>query len=563
MAGAMRQLARDFPETNRDITARVLPFWRAFRGPQGLLLQGLGIVQGLMLILLLAVCGNTATLVLARVNARTREVAIRRAVGAGSWRIIRLLLLESLLLGLSAAIVGALLTAWGTTGLRAVPLLTTQFPVRFQTSLNGQSLGFAVLLGVLCALIFGAAPAIHLARVLPQSVLRAGNAMTPRGGLRSALMGVEAALALIVLIAAALFFRSFQQTRQTDPGFRPQGVLLGAYDLTGRAVDTATMRQFADRVLTELRALQDVDAAAIASSIPLDIHGLPQRTFALEGRVRTDGAPDRALSNTVTPGYFDTMAIPFVTGHDFAELSDTIQPPQAVVNQEFARRYVPDGEILGRRVTIGETAYTIVGVVRTSLNDSFSEAPTPALYLSYRDRPARLGEMHVRTRLRDETVLMPAMRRALQRADQSLPIYNVRTLTQHVDMNLALRRIPARMFTVLGPLILVLAAVGIYAVVACNVAERVREIGVRVALGAAASRILAQIVGESLRVVGAGAVVGWTMVAYIYVRFLRGPLDLVVFAGVPLVLLAVAAMASWLPARRASQIDPVTALRAE
>jgi ABC-type antimicrobial peptide transport system permease subunit len=171
--------------------------------------------------------------------------------------------------------------------------------------------------------------------------------------------------------------------------------------------------------------------------------------------------------------------------------------------------------------------------------------------------------MHLRTKLGDETVLGPAVRRALQEVDQSLPVYNVRTLTQHVDMNLALRRIPARMFMVLGPLILVLAAIGIYAVVAYNVAHRIPEIGVRVALGASAWRILRQIVRESLQVVAVGAALGWGFIAYIYVRYLRGDLDPMVFAGVPLLLLLVAATACWVPARRASLIDPVAALRSE
>jgi predicted permease len=559
----MQQLAREYPETTRDFTAHVLPFWRASRGPQGLLLQGLGILQVLMLLLLFAVCGNTANLVLARASARVKEVGIRLAVGAGSWRIVRLLLIENLMLGLSGAVLGALLTIWGTNALRAVPLLTTQFPVRFQTSLNAESLVFAILLGVLCALLFGAVPAIQLARVLPQSVLRTGSAITLRGGIRGVLMAVEAALAMVVLVAAALFFRGFQQTQQTDPGFQPRGVLLAAYDLTGRGTDAAANRQFADRVLQQLRALPDVAAAAIATSIPLDIHGLPVRTFAIEGRARLDGAADRALSNTVTPGYFAAMEIPLLAGRDFAELSETTQSPEAIVNTEFVRSYLAGGEALGRRVTVGDTSHTIVGIVRTSLNDSFSEAPTPAIYLSYRDRPSRAGEMHVRTKLGDETVLAPAIRRAIRELDQSLPIYNVRTLTQHVDMNLALRKIPARMFVVLGPLMLALAASGIYAVVAYNVAQRSPEIGIRVALGASAARILRQIVGESLRVVGAGAVLGWGFAAYAYLRFMRGDLDLAAFAGVPLLLLGVAAAACWVPARRASRIDPVAALRAE
>jgi putative ABC transport system permease protein len=257
------------------------------------------------------------------------------------------------------------------------------------------------------------------------------------------------------------------------------------------------------------------------------------------------------------------MRIPLVAGKDFAPLADRSEPPQAIVNQAFVTRYLDGGEPLGRRVTINDTAFTIVGVARDSLYEAFGEAPTPIVYLSYRDRPSRQGEIHLRSRVADETLLAPAVRRAVRTVDAGLPIYNVRTLTQHVDMNLVLRKIPARMFMVLGPLILVLAAIGIYAVVAYNVAQRNAEVGVRIALGATPAGVIRQIVSESLWVTAAGAVVGWTFIFVVYTRILRGPLDLPVFAGVPVLLFLIAALAAWLPARRVSTVDPVVALRAE
>jgi predicted permease len=562
-SSVMRRLATEFPATNASIGAQVLQFWRAGRGPQGMLLQGLAVLQGVMLVLLLAVCGNTANLVLARASTRLREVGIRVAVGAGSWRIARLLIIENVVLGIAAAAVGALIAMWGTNALRAMPVLTTQFPVRFQTDVDAQTLAFAALLGVVASLLFGAAPAIQLARLTPQSVLRSGSGLTARGGIRTAIMAVEVALAAIVLVVAGLFFRSFQQTQDTDPGFRMKGVLLASYDLAGRNADRDQARQFADRVLSRLRALPDVESAALATSIPLDIHGLPSRVFELEGRARTDGVEDRTLSNTVTPGYFATMGIPFVEGRDFAELNDSAAPPQAVVNQEFVRRYVREGETINRRITIGSTPYVIIGVVRTSLNESFTEPPTPVVYLSYRDRPSGFAEMHLRTRLGDENLLTPAVRAALREVDGSLPVFNVRALEQHVEMNLALRRIPAQMFMALGPLMLVLAATGIYAVVAFNVSHRTSEIGVRMALGANAAAVVRQIIGENMRVVLGGALAGWGMVAYIYTRFMRGELELTPFGLVPLLLLLVAVSACWIPARRAARIDPVVALRTE
>ena len=561
-AAIMQRLSAEYPQANAAVTTQVLPFWRAGRGPQGMLLQGVAVLQGVMLVLLLAVCSNTANLMLARASVRRREVGVRIAVGASGARIARLLLIESALLGVGAVATGVLIAFWGTDALRAVPVITTQFPVRFQTDLDVQTLLFDAALGMIGALLFGAPAAIQLARLTPDSVIRPGAGQTAVGGVRTAIMAAEVGLAAIVLVVAGLFFNSFQQTEYTDPGFRAAGVLLASYELPREGTTREEARQFAARVLDRLQRLPDVEAAALAASIPLDIHGLPSRGFALEGRRPVDGVEDRALSNTVTPGYFDTMGIAFVEGHDFAPLNDTVAPRQVIVNQEFVRRYVGEGNTVGRRLIIGDSEHVVVGVVRTSLNESFSEPPTPVIYLSYRDRPSPFAEMHVRT-LGDEATLTSAVRQAVRDLDASLPVFNVRTLTQHVDMNLALRRIPARMFMVLGPLMLVLAASGIYAVVAYNVANRTAEIGVRMALGADARTVIRQILSENLRVVVAGAAVGWAMIAYVYVRLMRGELELTAFAGLPLLLLLVAATACWVPARRASRINPVVAMRAE
>jgi len=560
---AMAALGRLYPETNAATSIDLFPFWKTPRGPQQMLVGALAILQGIMLVLLLAVCANTANLILARATARRREVGIRQALGATRWRVVSLLMMESLLLALLGAGLGTFIAAWGTNALRAVPMIGA-FPIRFQTSLDGTGLAFAIGLGLLCGLIFGAAPAIQLSRVNAHSELRSGPRMTPKGRLRNTLMGAQVALAVVVLVAAALFYRSFSETRGMDPGFRREGVLLAAYDLTGRNADSTAARLFAARLLDKARALPSVEAAAIASSVPLDIHGLPVRAFELEGRARSDAGRDLALSNTVTPDYFRTMGIPLRAGRTFVELTDADAPPQAVVNDEFVRQYVGSGEPLGRRLTTRGGTYTIVGVVKTSTYDSFGETPKPIIYLSYRDRPFGSGEIHLRTRVGSETLLVPQLQRVVRELDPTLPVYDVRTLMEHVDKNLFLRKIPARMFVVLGPLLLVLAAIGIYAVVAYTVSHRTAEIGVRIALGATAARVVRQIVRETLRVVGIGATVGWAVAFLVAIHVMRGaPINLVIFLGVPALLMLVAAGASWLPARRASRVDPVVALRAE
>ena len=559
---AMEDLARTYPATNVRVNAELLPFWMAPRGPQRLLAGALLVLQGVLLLLLLAVCGNTANLVLARASSRQREIGVRLALGAGPARVLRLLLVENLVLGVLGAVLGALLAVWGTEALRAVPFIGA-FPIKFQTSVDRTGLAFAMLLGCASGLIFGAAPAVHLARTDPQSALRSGSRSAGRSPFRNVLMGVQVALALVVLMAAAFFLRSFAETREIDPGFRRDGVLLAAYDLSGRPLEDRDARTFASRLLKQLRAEPAVQSAAIAASVPLDIHGLPLRAFTLEGRTSADAAPDRALSNTVTPGYFATMGIPFQSGTDFDPLDDVSSPAQAIVTDEFVRRYVQDGTVLGRRLSVRGREYVIIGVVRNSLSESFDEPPTPVIYFSYRDRPVRSGEIHVRTRAGGESLLAPQVQRIVRELDPALPVYDIRTLAEHVEKNLFLRRIPARMFVVLGPLLLVLAAIGIYAVVDFNVSRRTMEIGVRRALGATERRIVREIIGETVSVIGAGAMAGWAVMFLVALHLLRGVVDPSVFFGVPAILMLVGVIACWVPAKRATRLDPLAALRQE
>ena len=455
------------------------------------------------------------------------------------------------------------MAVWGTTALRVAPMIAA-FPIVFQTRVDGLTLAFAILLGVACGLIFSAAPAVHLARLDPQDGLRSSSNTPPHSRARKVLMGVEVGLAMVVLIAAALFLDSFRSARQTDPRFRPEGVLLAAYDLSGRNPNDASEREFAARLLERLRTLPDVEAAAIATNVPLDLHGIPTRSFTVQGRVRTGAGQDRAISNTVTPGYFKVMAIPLLEGTDFAEMRDKVAPAQAIVNEEFVRRYLNGADAIGRRMQTRAGSFSIIGVARNSVYDAFGEPTQPAVYFSYRDLPAGRGEIHLRTRSGNETVLTSETRAVLRALDPMLPLYDVRTFSQHIDRNLFLRRIPARMFVVLGPLLLGLAAIGIYAVVSYAVARRTREIGVRLTFGATGGRVVLQIIQENLSSISWGAAIGWLLAFVISVHAItKGVINLPVFIGVPAILLGVATLACWIPARRASRIDPMAALRHE
>jgi putative ABC transport system permease protein len=565
---AMNDLARIFPASNTGVRAETLTFWQAPRGPLRLFIAALAALQALMLLLLLAVCGNTANLVLARASARQREIAIRLALGAAPWRAARVVVSESVILAVVGAAVGFVIAAWWTPAFIALPL--SGLPIRFQAQVDRLSLVFAVLLGVACGLVAGAAPAFHVARLDPQVVFRRGSRSSGRSRLRDILMAIEVGLALIVLVIAALSLRSFTDTRGTDTGFRREGVLLAAYDLTGRPMPgdrSVYARRFASRLLSSLRSQPSIEAAAISSSVPLDIHGLPSRSFVLEGRARADGTLDEALSNTVTPGYFALMGIPLVAGVDFASLDDPAAPTQVIVNEEFVRRYLdamPATNALGRRLQVRGDSFVIVAVVRNSLYEAFGEPPTPIVYFSFRDRTPIGGEIHVRSRSGAEALVTPDLRRVVRGLDSDLPLFNVRTMVDHIETNLVFRRVPARLFAVLGPLLLLLAASGIYAVVSYAVSQRSKEVAVRMALGATARRVVLEFVAQNLAVAAVGALAGWLLTFVIALDVIGvETIDATVFGGVPLLLLAVAGLACWVPARRATLIDPMAVLRDE
>ena len=563
LSAAMRELAVAFPDSNGRIGGELLPYWKATRGPQMMFITALGILQGVMLLVLLAVCGNTANLVLARASARYREVGVRLALGARPLAVVTLMLVENLLLGIFGAAVDIVIAWWGTEALRAMPPYGA-FPVRFQTSLDAMGLAFAVALGILSGLLFGAAPALQLGRVDPQQALRSGAKSTGRSAVRDTLMAAQCGRALLVLVVAGMFFASFVETQGTDPGFKSDGLLIATYDLSGTVTNDEYPRQFATQLLDRLQRVPAIESVALANAMPLDIHGLPLRGFTLEGRAQTTTQREQALTNIVSPTYFKTMGIPMVAGEGFADIEDRTAPAQVVVNEEFVRRYIAPADPLGRRLTNGDVEYTIAGVVKNSTYEVFGEPPTPAFFFSYRDRARYLGEIHLRARPGSETLLASEVQRAVREIDASLPVYNIRTMAEHVERNLFLRKIPARMFAVIAPLLLALVAVGIYAVISYTVSQRTREIGVRVAMGATSDRVVRQIVKEGMIVASSGVLLAWMLATLVQTHLFSGADGaLTVLIAVPIVLLGVAAVSCWLPARRATLVDPVVALRSE
>ena len=569
LAAAARALAADYPDTNADLGFELLPMWRSPRG--GALIAGsVGTLQLFAALVLAVVCVNTANLLLARASVRQREIGIRLAVGAGAGRIVRQLLTESVVLALAGAGAGMVFALWGTDALRHLPL-PSSLPVRLSSTLDTQSLLFAAGLGVACGLVFGLAPALQLARADVQQALRGGRSTVGgRSRLRDALVATEIAAALVVLVLAGLFLKSFHNAQTLNPGYAVDRVLLANVDLAGRGyTENDRTRVFIRDLQARLQALPGVESAALANTVPLDIKGMPwEQAVTFDGaRVSPEDAP-RILYWRTTPGYLATMGIPLLAGTDLVPFDTTRTSLDAVINREMARRFWPGISPLGHRFQLENTEYEVVGVAGDSKYDSLTETPQPAAWLTMRDSMLSTANLHLRVRRGDPLALLPALRAAVQEMDPTLTVFEARSFAQHIDNNLSTQRMSARMLAVLGPLALVLAGIGVYAVLAYTLAQRTQEIGVRLALGATPDNVVGLIVGQSLKVVAvglaAGLVVAFVLSCFLSPILVRVPVgDPAIFAGITALLTAVAAFACWLPARRAARVDPLEALRAE
>ena len=553
--------------TNHDITFELMPVWRSPRGG-AILVGSLATLQIFALLILVVVCANTANLLLARASTRVREIGVRLAIGAGRRHIIVQLLTESVLLAVLGAGLGVIGALWGVDALKQMPV-PSSVPVSLSPHLDWFSLVFAVGLAVLCGILFGLAPALQLARADLLDSLRGGRGLAGgRSLMRDILVAAEVAVALVVLVLAALFTRSFNNSKKFDTGYDANRVLLASLDLAGRGYNQQTGATLLQNLLPRVAALPGVAAVSAAGAVPLDIRGLPRGNIDVEGRPYDPGHPEQIIYYNATPGYFATLGVPFVDGRDLAPLERTDLPPDAVVNEEMARRCWPGTSPVGRHFEVGGTFYTVAGVVRNAKYVTLNEAPQPAAWLTFRAQFIFSPTLAIRVAAGAPAGQLPNIRNAVRGLDADLSVIDVRTLAQHIDNNLVLQRAPARMLAVLGPLALGLAAIGLYAVIAYSLAQRTQEIGVRLALGASAHGVVGLMIWQGFRVVLVGACIGLALsffAGFLLKNFLVGvPLgDPLIYGGVPLLLLAVALLACWLPARRATKVDPMVALRAE
>ncbi|HLY20733.1 MAG TPA: ABC transporter permease [Bryobacteraceae bacterium] len=567
-----RRLEAAYPATNDGWGITMFPMAEMFTGR---IRPVLLILLGAVGLLLLIACANLANLLLARAATREREIAIRGALGAGRRRIVRQLLTESLLLALAGGALGLFLAVWSVRLLRGI--VPEMFPMLRHMGVDLPVLAFTLGISLLTGMLFGLVPAWRSSRTDINTTLKeaAGRSESAGGSqrIRGFLLASEVALAVLLSVSAGLLLRSFARVVAVNPNVRTADVLTMNLSLPEAKYDTPVKRANFYKNLTErLETLPGVRSAGAVQFLPLRVSLLSFRvgvnSFEIEGRPPLNQSQQpQADYRTVTPGYFNTMGIALRQGRLFDQHDGLDARRVVIVNDAMVRKHFPHENPLGRHIIMSRPM-EIVGVVADAKLYGLDAPVEPAVYVPHMQQPyvsAMAVAVHTAG---DPMALTAAVRREIQKLDPELPVSNVRTMEQVLSNSLTLRRVSMLMLTVFACLALTLATVGIYGLTTYSVSRRTHEIGLRVALGASQSQILRMVVGRGLLTSLIGAAVGLAA-AFQLTRALSGMLygvtatDSIVFAGVPLLLIAVSAIASFLPARKATQIDPLIALRYE
>ncbi|MBF5043479.1 ABC transporter permease [Aggregicoccus sp. 17bor-14] len=562
------RLTQEHPDTNARWSVAVRGLHAEFTRPAR---PALLLFSGAVALVLLIACANVANLLLAQGAARERELAVRTALGASRGRLVRQLLTESLLLSCLGGALGLLFAVWGADALVQLRPRALQ---GLAGGVDAVSVLFTLGLSLLTGVLFGLVPALRLARA-PQGTGLLRQASGGAGGgrrLRGALVLAEVALALMLLVGAGLLVRSFGRLQQVDPGFEPAGVLSGVLSLPeARYAKDADEAALYGRLLERVNALPGVERAALASNLPLSGGG-NYLNMGIEGRDSAGDGPQDAETASVSARYFEALHIPLREGRTFAASDVAGAPDVAVVNEALVRRFFGGKSPLGARVTLdGKRYFRIVGVVGDVRSESLGEQAYRQLYVPLAQVPAPRVMLAVRAAGGTDAAalaLSPGVRRELAALDAQLPLAEVQPLSESLGRELSAPRVNVRVLGLFAAVALLLAALGIYGVMAYAVAQRTREIGIRMALGADAADVLRLVVRQGMApaLLGVGAGLAGALATS---RLLSGLLygvaatDLATFALVPLGLLAVALLAAWLPARRATHVDPTEALRAE
>jgi predicted permease len=568
----VKQVADENPNewTGRSQAPTVEPMWRSSSGGNRLLYVLLPMLMAIAGMVLLLACANVANLLLVRSVARRREIAIRLSLGASRWRLVRQLLVESLTLALAGGGVAVLVTFWSA-GTFTKFIGPTTLPVSLTVTADRTVLLITMAISILSAMIFGIIPALRSSNLMPVAVLKEEGGSASGGlhkaRLSSGLVVAQLSLSLLLLICAGLFIRSFQNAQHFNPGFNADHVLLSSYDLFNEGYSDVEGIAFNQKLLTKLQALPGVESVGLADWVPVGL-SWDSCNFAPEGYIPRPHEEMSAAHLFVTPDYLRTMQIPLVAGREFTSLDTDKTEPVVIVNQELADRYWSHQSALGKELRIaGVRKSTVVGVVRNSDYGTLNEAPQPAIYESEFQHHIPFMTVHARVS-GDPAVFQTAVEKAIRELDPDLPIYDVRTLKAQVEFASLTQRIAGTFVGTFGLLALVLAAVGIYGVIAYTTRQRTREIGIRMALGAQRLQVLQLVLRQGLRLTALGLAIGLAL-SLAFTRLLGSllfgvtPTDLLTFAGVTLLLSAVALGACYLPARRATSVDPMVVLRYE
>ncbi|MDX2153732.1 MAG: ABC transporter permease [Bryobacteraceae bacterium] len=557
-------LAREYPKTNEKVGAFVAPMRDHFvRDRRPLLTLLLGAVACVLLI----ACANLANLLLSRAATRRKEIGVRAALGAGVWQMARQFFCESLLLSAAGAALGVLFAA-ATFG-----LLKQLAPGRLagldSLSIDLRVLAFTAALAIAVALAFSLIPLLQLRRVDLVEALKQNSrtiAASQSNRTRAALIVSEVALAFVLAIGALLLLQTFARLRGVDPGFRTTNLLtVGLPKFGGPRPTPSQIASWQSEVLARVTAIPGVVSAGFTNHIPIAFKGDISSVTA-EGRGEQDAVQCR--SRAAGPGYFETMGMPIIRGRDFMESDRDGAPLVALVNQSLARELWPGQDPIGRKLVFGsKVAVPVAGVVRDIRQDALDASPKPEFYISSLQAPFHSGSLAIRTSVKAESIV-EAVRRVIWNLDPQQPIIDVRTMDEILDREVSQRRLQASLLSGFAALALGLAAIGLYGVLAYSVAQRLPEFGVRIALGASPAALLRAIIARGLTLTLLGLAIGAAgalALSRMISAFLFGvtATDPATYAGTAILLLLAATLAGYLPGRRATGVDPATALRQE